>query len=461
MKKKLLLLNPPGDKKYFRDYFCTNVSKARYYFHPLDLVYISGWLNPYFELYLIDAIADSLTNEECIKKIKQINPEIIIFLISSPSFKMDILFLSRLNKEIPNAKMIGSGDIYRELRKKAFIIQPYLDAIFFDFSTPDLVSYLTRNKRKRMRNIIYRKGKTIIDGPEIHDRGTFKMPIPRWDLFHLDKYSFPFALKPGLATILTDFGCPFKCSFCPMSSIAFKMREIDNVLEELKLLKKLGIKELFIKDQTFGVNKERTRKLLGRIIDEKLDFGWTCYSRVDVVDEPLLRMMKTAGCHTIIFGIESINEDILRKYLKNTTEEDIIKALTLSKKVGIRAAATFIIGLPGETKESTERTIRLAKRLPIDFASFNLATPRFGTELRKISLKEKIIDIKNLNLDSSKGQPTWKKQTISNENICKLQKIAYRGFYLRPGYLLKRLLHIKTFFELKQNILEAKDLLFQ
>ena len=461
MKRKLLLLNPPGDKKYFRDYFCTNVSKARYYFHPLDLVYASGWLDPYFELFLIDAIADSLSDKECIKKIKEICPEVIVFLLSAPSFEIDLRFLSKLNKMLPNAKMIGSGDIYREVRERAFKIQPYLDAIFLDFSTPDLISYLIKKDKKPINNLLYKEGKTIIEGPEIHGYGAFRMPVPRWDLFHLDNYSFPFALKTKLATILTDFGCPFKCSFCPMSGVGFKLREIENVIEELKLLKKLGVNELFFKDQTFGANKKRTKRLLERIKEEKLDFSWTCYSRVDVIDEPLLRIMKPAGCHTVIFGIESMNEGILEKYSKNTTEEEIINALNLSKKAGIRTAATFIIGLPGETKESTERTISFAKKLPIDFASFNIATPRFGTRFRKNAVQEGIIDAQNLELDSSESQPKWKNQTMSNEDICKLQRKAYREFYLRPAYLIKRLLHIKTFFELKQSILEAKDLLFK
>ena len=160
--KKLLLLNPPGTKKYFRDYYCTCVSKAKYYYHPLDLVYISGRLDKHYELKVIDAIAEELTPENTLKKINEFNPNIIFFLISSPSYEEDVPFLTQLKETRPKTQFIGSGDVYREIREKAFALHPFLDATLLDFSTEDLLRYL-KSPKGVIDNVLYRaKDGTII-----------------------------------------------------------------------------------------------------------------------------------------------------------------------------------------------------------------------------------------------------------------------------------------------------------
>ncbi len=475
MKKKLLLLNPPGTKKYFRDYYCTCVSKAKYYYHPLDLVYISGRLDLHYELSVIDAIAEEFTPSTTLEKIKELNPQIIFFLISSPSYEEDIPFLTQLKEALPKTQFIGSSDVYREVREKAFALHPFLDAILLDFSTDDLLRYLKKQKGI-IDNVIYKDKKGhVIAGPEKHGYGAADMPIPRWDLFPLKKYIFPFSRRGHYATILTDFGCPFTCTFCPMSTIGFKLRDLNTVIQEIKLLQKLGIHEFFIRDQTFGVNKPRTYQLLERIRTEKLDLSWTCFTRVDTVDEKLLKTMKDAGCHTIMFGIETSNEDLLKTYKKNIKVKQMVDALTLCRKIGLRTVGTFIIGLPGETKESIEKTIALSTQLGLDYASFNIATPRFGTTFRKDLLEKGLVQEKVMRMDSARSKPIFKNnrtfvqssqgklhhvKEISNEEIFQLQRDAIRAFYMRPKYLLKRIISIKTPYELKEHLSEGLSLLF-
>ena len=199
--KKLLLLNPPGTKKYFRDYYCTSVSKAKYYYHPLDLVYLSGILDKDFNLSVMDCIAEDLSVKESKKRIFKLQPDYIIFLLSSPSYKEDVAFFNSLKKLLPNTEFIGTGDIYREYKEKSFILNQFLDAILLDFSTEDILKYLKQGKECNIiDNIIYRKGKKIYTGQEKHGYGTFTIPVPRWDLFQLDKYTFPFSKEKKYAT---------------------------------------------------------------------------------------------------------------------------------------------------------------------------------------------------------------------------------------------------------------------
>ena len=328
-KPRFLLLNPPGELTFHRDYFCTLVSKSRYYYHPVDIVYLTGRLDKQFEVSVIDAIADRLSFEECLEKVKEINPQYMFFLIAAPSYSGDVSFIREVKKNLPEVKIIGSGDVYREFRARALHDHDFLDAILLDFSTEDILTYLNDANGQVIDNVIYRHNGAVVEGPEKHGYGKFSLPVPRWDLFHLDEYRFPFARRLPFATILSDFGCPYSCTFCPISTLGFKLREIGEVIEEMKLVKSLGIKEFHFRDQTFGVNKKRTIELCDEMIKNGISVGWSCWSRVDVVNEELLKKMKEAGCHTIIFGIETSNEEILKEYKKNIKVTQMVDALKL------------------------------------------------------------------------------------------------------------------------------------
>ena len=458
--RKVLLLNPPGDRKFFRDYYCTKVSKARYYYHPLDLVYLSGRFGDGYAVKVIDAIAEELDPRRCLVAIKEFDPDIVVFLISSPSYKEDLRFLLDAKALCPKAFFVGSGDVYREFKARAFQLHPFLDAILFDFSTPAILTLIERADGQVIENVVYRHDGRIIEGQETHGYGRFSMPIPQWHLFPLDRYSFPFALRRKVGTILTDFGCPYSCTFCPISTLGFKLRDIESVIDEIRLLKSLGIHELFVRDQTFGVNKPRTLNLCKKMVEQALNVGWTCFSRVDVVTDELLTAMRAAGCHTVMFGIETADDRVLKDLKKNTTKEQTMSALELCRSHRLRTVGTFLLGLPGEPRQSTLRTIELAKQIGLDFASFNIATPRFGTTFREDALQGGWVDETQMQMDSSKSKPIWKNQSLSNEEIFRLHRRAVREFYLRPRYLVHRLTNLRTSYELWASVREAYGLLF-
>lgn len=462
-----VLLNPPGTKKYFRDYFCTLVSKANYYYHPVDLVYLSGILDRAgYYLECVDAIAEGLSIEATTARIEASKPDILIYLIASPSYTEDITFLTQLKQRLPNAVFIGSGDVYREIREDGLRLHPFCDAILTDFSTGDLTSWLERTEDRIFDNVIYRdKEGTVLAGPEKHGHGFYSMPIPRWDLWPLAKYRFPFSEHQAWATLLTDFGCPFSCTFCPMSTTGYKLRDLDTVMDELRLLRALGIHELLVRDQTFGVNRVRTQELLKRIKTEFPELRWTCWSRVDLVNEEFLRALYDAGCHTLMVGLESANEDILKRYKKNTKRSQMESALGLARKIGLKTVGTFVLGLPGESEASIRETIAYACELPLDYASFNIATPRFGTTFRGLMKQQGVIDLTRMEFDSSRTQPAWLEEDkeealLPNETIFALQREAIHRFYLRPRYLLRRLLTTKTWYQFWSQLREGYELMF-
>lgn len=458
MRKRVLLLNPPGKRLYIRDYYCSKVSKSNYLFHPIDLLMLSGWLAERYEIHVIDAIADRIDADRCLKIINDLSPDVIISLIGAVSLEEDIPFLEGLKKKVE--RIIVTGDIVLEDPKGWMEDHSFIDAVIMDFTSPDIVSYL-EDRIDAISSIVYRSENGIKNINFIRSKNEeFDLPIPRHDLFKSKSYRFPFVRHKEFATVLTEYGCPFKCSFCIMSTLGSRYRNVENVVQEFKALKKLGKKELFVFDQTFGINKKRAIDLCRRMKEEDFGFGWVCYSRVDIVNEELLREMKGAGCHTIMFGVESGSEEILRKYQKGYTKAQIKEAFRLCKMYNIRTVATFVIGLPEETEDTANETIEFLKEIDCDFASFNVAVPRMNTPLRQEAIREGLItsdlEIMDQTAQSSAAMPT---KYLTREQVQELKRKAIIGFYLRPSYLWKRLKGVSTFYELKEQVSEGFSLL--
>lgn len=458
-KKVSLLFNPPGNKKYFRDYYCSKISKADYYYHPVDLIYLSGTLDKISKVFLIDAIAENKSKETCIEEIKNINPETLIFLSSAPSFEIDINLIYQLKILLPNTKFIGSGDIFRDKGLEILYKNSFIDALLFDFSTDDILTYLNSSCNNEIQNIIYRSGNNIIEGKINHQTGEFRIPLPLWHLFPKANYSMPFAKHKNFASILTDFGCPYSCDFCPIGTINYKLRSINNVIEELQLLKKMGYREIYFRDQTFGVNKKRTHELLNVMISEKYSFSWSCLSRSEILDDDTLVLMKRAGCHTIMLGIESFNTELLRNLNKFTNNDNLTHTLNRIKKKRINTGGFFMLGFPEETEDSIKKTIKLACSIPLDYASFNIASPRYGTVFRINSIAKGFIDEVDTKSESSETLPEWKNMQVDNITLLRLKKQAVRNFYLRPSYIFMQVFKLRTIWEWRMLIKEAFSLL--
>lgn len=456
MRKKVLLLNPPGEKRYIRDYYCSKVSKAWYIYPPIDLLVLSGILYEQFDIRVIDAIVRNITVRKCLEEIEDFSPDAIIFLTGAISKREDLEFIKEI-KQRSSVLTVASGDYLLENGSDFLRKEKNLDAILLDFTSSDIVSYLN-NPLLQLSSVIQRANGNIMDSDKVRQNGEFSIPIPRHELFLNKRYSYPFVRKYPFATVLTDYGCPFKCPFCVMANIGYKYRPVDNVLSEISYLDHLGIKEIYFADQTFGANKIRTLQLLEAIPRQYPKLGWVCFSRVDTTDEEMLKAMKRAGCHTVIYGIESGNEEILKRF-KGIRKERIKEAINLCKKYKIRVVGTFIIGLPGETEESIKETINFLKEYNFDYISLNVAVPRANTALRQEVIKDNLWLSEYDEMDQSGTYAVMGTGHMSKEEVFFWRRQAVKEFYLRPAYLFRRLLSVKSWQEFKINILEGLSLI--
>jgi radical SAM superfamily enzyme YgiQ (UPF0313 family) len=456
--KRILLLNPPGRSNYGRDYYCSKVNKANYVEHPVDLVYLTGLLDGLFDFMVIDSIVDKLGWSSCLQRTVDFNPDVIVFLSGWVSWIEDFRFLETVKRHLPSCLMVGMGDLF--LYREVFLRHDWIDAVLYDFRNGDILEYLDGNVDGVINMRLRRQGSLIEKKLEkTQSAETFKAILPRHEMFLERPYSFPFARQLPFVTVLTDFGCPFQCRFCVYSEIGYRTGDLDGVFTEIEYIRSLGVRELFFKDQTFCIDRKRGDAICRFMIDRGMGFSWTCFLRVTQANPDFLSLIKEAGCHTVIFGAETASQDDLDKYRKQTSINDTRRAIRSAREAGIRSVCTFILGFPDESKESIENTIRFALELDPDYAAFNIFVPKTESIGFDSSL-EHMHDQSGIKPSSNSGNGV-----LTGREIAEFRKQAVRRFYLRPRYLLRRVLGIKSAVELRMHLKSffsvAGDLLYR
>jgi radical SAM superfamily enzyme YgiQ (UPF0313 family) len=456
---RVLLLNPPGSRIYIRDYFCSKTTKSNYLFHPIDLVMLSGIVASRHEVLVLDAIAERLDVPSAQARIDGFAPEAIVSLVGSVSWPEDRAFLAE--QAARGRRVIAIGDVLHEKAGLRLVEEPWIEAALGNFIGADVLKILERRYGELLDSVV-----RLPDGRvEIHTsrgklHGTYSIPRPRHELFPSAGYRFSFARSEPFATILTDWGCPFPCEFCVMSTLGFATRPVPEVMEEIDELRSRGIRELFVMDQTFGVRRKRGLELCAAMA-ERGDLSWTTYARPDQADDVLLGAMRRAGCHTVMMGVESADPRVLEGYEKRYELGDVREGFARAKRHGLRTVGTFIIGLPEETEASIRASLDLALELDLDFMSLNMAVPRFGTPFRARAIELGLIDANDLVMDQGGAEAKLPTQALDRATMLALKRRMVRRFYLRPSYLWRRATSAKSLFELRSQAREGLALLFR
>lgn len=236
---------------------------------------------------------------------------------------------------------------------------------------------------------------TLCDDPQpgLHQEQVIKdldsLPFPDWGLFDYSQYAKAYSLafkeEKHIYTLITSRGCPFRCKFCfPLHGRKVRYRSIENVLFELKRnYNTYGATFFYIADSTLTIDRRRIEMLCERLIDSELPISFKCQSRVDLITKEMVQLLKEAGCELLFFGIESGNDEILKRCGKNTTKEAIKTAVLLGSEAGLCVRASFIIGLEGETRDTVRETRAFVKELKecgLDQAQFHCLDLYPGTE---------------------------------------------------------------------------------
>lgn len=279
------------------------------------------------------------------------------------------------------------------------------------------------------------------------------LPMPAYHLLPMRLYRAAAGAvrRTPAVSMLTSRGCVGRCTFCyRIFGPTLRRRSPKSVLDEIAHLRQAhGIREIAFYDDTFTASRAYVREFCQLLRDRGLDLTWSCFSRVDTVDEELLTTMKSCGCHQITYGFESAAGEVLCNIGKRAGVEQARRTAEITRRVGITMRGTFMFGNPGETPQTLEQTMRYAIDLAPDLAVFNITTPFPGTEMHDWAVRNSLLRTRDW-ADYNLAQVVMNLPTVSAEEIQNAYHRAYRRFYFRPGYIARRLASMRSWTDVKQ-----------
>lgn len=320
-----------------------------------------------------------------------------------------------------------------------------------EFTVLEIVERLQKGQcLEGIQGLVFRQNGRTVKNPHrplITDLDA--LPFPARDLLgDINLYIPPpatYKRKP-VAVLITSRGCNRRCIFCfqidKERKSGIRYRSVNNVLEEIELCLKQGYREIKFIDDTFAADYNRAMLIAQEIKSRRLDFAWFASACVNQVDKPLLRAFKDAGCWAILFGSESGVQKNLNAIRKGTTIEQIRRAVYDAQDVGLKVSTPFLFGIPGETYEEGIQTIEFAIGLNPDMANFHAITPFPGTEL--YDNVEKYGSLSDELTDYTYQGAAFIPFTMTREQILELRQRAFRRFYSRPSFILKKILELRN-----------------
>lgn len=438
---KVLLLNPPTveGKGFIREGRCTQEGGVwTTLWPPISLATIGAVLErDGHRVEAKDAAATGYARKSLLKDIEKAPPDAVIWSTGTPSIGDDLALANEIEAVAPGVATAVFGTHVTALDEVCLEDTPGLDAIFRNEPEATAAEWIAKLEKKEslgtVAGLSYRKGEEIRRNPDrafLSDLDS--LPDPAWHLFDLDVYRLPLRGERFLM-VTPHRGCPYPCSFCTAQTYygaKLRRRSVEKVREEIRRNVEVhGVKELFFWSDTFTLDKRYVMSLMDAIAP--LGASWASNSRVDTIDEELARAMRRAGCWMISFGIESGDQALLDAAGKGATVAEAERAVFVVKAAGIKAAGHFVLGLPGETRESLEKTLALADRLPLDFEQFYCAVPFPGSRLYE-EAREKGWLSENDFSRYRQDEALLELPGLSPEEVMAYRQTAYRHFYTRP-----------------------------
>jgi hopanoid biosynthesis associated radical SAM protein HpnJ len=464
MPLKTLFLNPPSFENFDGGAGSRwpATREIESYWYPVWLAYPAGMLAG---ARLLDAPPHYVSAEETIKIAQDY--EFLVLFTSTPGFPGDIRLTQKIKDLNPQIKIAFVGPHVSVLPEKSLKDCSGIDFVCrkeFDYS---IVEYAEGKRLEEILGVSYRKNGSVIHNPDRQQIQDLDSLPHVTDVYHRDldvrRYNVPFLLHP-FVSLYTTRGCPAQCTFClwpqTLSGHPWRKRSSDDVAREMSKAKEYWpyVKEFFFDDDTFNIQKARTIDLCSKL--KPLNLTWSCTSRV-TTDFETLKAMKETGCRLLIVGYESGDQQILKNIKKGATIERARQFTKDCHKLGLVIHGDFIMGLPGETRQTIENTIRFAKELDVETIQVSVAHAYPGTELYDYAIHNGFMVAENKMVDEGGHQLAHIQYPgLPAEEILDSVHRFYDQYYFRPKAVF-RILRKAAFdgHERKRLYKEAKTFL--
>ncbi len=377
---KVLLINPPPFQKVEPYYDTPEYPRTA-------IAYLAGFLrDKEFDVHVLDCKFDRVDYDYGMEIVKEIAPDIVGFTAFTNEVKQAAEFAQRIKAHDDNVVTVIGGVHITALPEQTMREFPQFDfGVVGEGEETFHEIILNRENREYLNTTpgvcCIEDDEFTFGGPRapVADQNT--LPFPAWDLFW-----------PASEYILqTSRGCPYACTFCmnPGGRIV-RPRTPDNVLAEIEwVLDTFNPKSILFGDEIFTIKRDRVMEICRGIIERGFNkrMEWWCQTHVRTIDLELAKLMRDANCQLVGLGIESGEEDTLKKMGKGTSLENIFEAVRVVKKAKLPFMSFFILGQPNETADSARRTISFAAKLNPDMPIFGIMVPYPGTKIAEMVKK--------------------------------------------------------------------------
>lgn len=417
---------------------------------PLGVAYIASFLEKEgHKIKILDMTPLNMKIKEIPEEIKLFKPELIGISSLTPSIKKAEEIASLIKKNDKNIKIIFGG-VHSSSRIEDMIKNKDIDFVVFgegEITFLELIKFLEKGKNifEKIDGLAFKKNdKITINKRRKLIQNLDDLPFPARHLLSIDKYK---VIAPGLkytkptTTIITSRGCPNFCIFCDSHTVferMFRFRSAKNIVNEIEeIINKYNITQFDIVDDTFTIHRQRVFDFCDLIEKKKLKIKYICNARVNTVSKEMMQRLKDTGCVRIDFGVESADPKVLKNIRKNITLDQVKKSFKEANEIGLKTLGFFMVGNPGDSKKSIDKTLKLIKEIKVDYPSFSLAIPFPGTELFKMAKKQNLIRTEDWD------EYTTTRRKANQLPVMRTKELNYEEILNLYSYTLKELIKIK------------------
>lgn len=414
---------------------------------------------------MIDAQAERLSIDVAIERLRIFGAEAVGFYFSTYMFHDTLSWARQIRASL--GVPILAGGINVDLYPAETMSHPEIDVALKGQAYESLPRLLTAMAQgvepAGIPGVCYRKGdELVMVPPDTRLRAFAKYPFPARHLLPNERYYSITSQLRNFTVMLTQMGCPQKCSFCPISRVPYQARSVDSVLAEVdECVRRYDVREIDFFDADFAVARRRAEDICRGLIERKHPLEWSCRACVDSLDRDMLRLMADAGCRKVYIGIETASPESLRLMNKHLEISRVQQIIRDAQDLGIHPLGFFMTGVPGESRESLRNTIRYSISLGLDYAQFSRTIAKPGTGLLDEVIRVTGTDYWRewvLGQVSERRLPSpW--TDLTDREIEFWTQLAYLTFYFRPSYIGRAVTRFRSADETIRSVRTAARML--
>jgi len=468
---KIIYLNGPYHKlAYSRSSRSPAVTRSGTIYYPLGLAYAAGWAQKQsdFSVELLDAVARKWDQNQTVFYLKEAQPDLVFCDTSTPSIYEDMATAEAIKKVLPGCRVVMVGTHATALPEAILAPGKQIDAVArgeYDETAVDLACAIQQDHPwDTVPGLSYRQGNQIVhtsDRPLLRDLDQLPFVSRTYhDFLRVEDYFFAAAQYP-MVMIMTSRGCPHKCAWCLYPQVMhrgkYRMRSSENVAREFAYIAREmpSVREVGIEDDLFTGDKKRLHEICELLIKQKNRLNFWCDTRIDL-DRETMRLLKAAGCRLLIAGFENAEQQILDRIRKGIDIDQAYQFMADARRTGLLVHGCFVLGNPGETRDTIRNTLKFARKLNPDTVQFFPMMVYPGTEMYSWTRQEGYLRTEDYNewlTPDGLHNSVVDLPGLSGREILEYCDLGRREFYLRRGYVFRKLAQsLKNRHEAQRNV---------